>query len=92
MIERADGSWRNGKWADFDPVRPPDIIESNVANDPAWERSAAMKACRGRTGRSLTRPPTLRHMQEGRWGYILAWLVGVPVPILILIYLLRGCT
>jgi len=42
--------------------------------------------------RSFTRSPTLRHMQEGRWGYILAWLVGVPVPILILIYLLRGCT
>ena len=38
------------------------------------------------------RPPTLRHLQEGRWGYILAWLVGVPVPILIVIYLLRGCT
>ena len=41
---------------------------------------------------SFTRPPTLRHTQQGRWGYILAWLVGVPVPILILIYLLRGCT
>jgi hypothetical protein len=40
----------------------------------------------------LTRPPTLRQLQEGRWGYILAWLIGVPVPILILIYLLRGCT
>ena len=33
MIERADGVWRDGKWADFDPVRPPDIIESHVAND-----------------------------------------------------------
>lgn len=31
MIERADGAWRNGKWADFDPVRPPDVVESNVA-------------------------------------------------------------
>jgi len=30
MIERADGSWRNGKWADFDPVRTPDIVESRV--------------------------------------------------------------
>ncbi len=30
--------------------------------------------------------------QQGRWGYILAWALGVPVPILILIYLLRGCT
>jgi hypothetical protein len=45
-----------------------------------------------RARRLLTRAPTLRRMQEGRWGYILAWLVGVPVPILILIYLLRGCT
>lgn len=26
MIERAEGSWRNGKWADFDPVRSPEII------------------------------------------------------------------
>jgi hypothetical protein len=31
MIERADGNWRNGKWADFDPVRPPNVLESNVA-------------------------------------------------------------
>ena len=28
MIERAEGAWRDGKWVDFDPVRPPDIIES----------------------------------------------------------------
>jgi hypothetical protein len=36
--------------------------------------------------------PALRAKQEGRWGYILAWLIGVPVPILVVIYLLRGCT
>jgi hypothetical protein len=34
MIERADGAWHNGKWADFDPVRPPDVIESRVAGSP----------------------------------------------------------
>jgi hypothetical protein len=38
------------------------------------------------------RAPTLRDLQQGRWGYILAWLIGVPVPILVVIYLLRGCT
>lgn len=27
LIERAEGSWRNGKWVDFDPVSPPDVIE-----------------------------------------------------------------
>ena len=30
--------------------------------------------------------------QQGRAGYILMWLLGVPIPILLLIYLLRGCT
>jgi hypothetical protein len=33
----------------------------------------------------------VRRGQEGRWGYILAWALGVPIPILILVYLLRGC-
>ena len=33
-----------------------------------------------------------RRYQRGRWGYVLAWLLGVPIPILILVYLLRGCT
>jgi len=30
--------------------------------------------------------------QRGKIGYILAWLIGVPIPILVLVYLLRGCT
>jgi hypothetical protein len=38
------------------------------------------------------KPPALRDLQEGRWGYVLAWLIGVPVPILVIFYLLRGCT
>ncbi len=29
--------------------------------------------------------------QYGRWGYILAWALGIPIPILLVIYLLRGC-
>jgi hypothetical protein len=29
--------------------------------------------------------------QYGRWGYVLAWLIGIPIPILLLVYLLRGC-
>lgn len=34
----------------------------------------------------------LQRAQEGRAGYILLWLLGVPIPLLFLIYLLRGCT
>ncbi len=29
--------------------------------------------------------------QEGKAGYILAWLVGIPLPILLVVFLLRGC-
>ena len=25
-------------------------------------------------------------------GYILLWLLGIPIPVLLLIFLLRGCS
>ena len=30
--------------------------------------------------------------EGGKIGYIILWLLGVPASILILIFLLRGCT
>jgi len=30
--------------------------------------------------------------QRGGMGYVLLWLLGVPIPVLILISLLRGCS
>ena len=30
--------------------------------------------------------------QTGAAGYILLWLLGIPIPILLIIFLLRGCT
>ena len=32
------------------------------------------------------------HDEKGKIGYIILWLLGVPASILILIFLLRGCT
>lgn len=29
--------------------------------------------------------------QRGALGYVLAWLIGVPIPILIIVALLRSC-
>jgi hypothetical protein len=40
----------------------------------------------------LGNPLALPRYQQGKWGYILAWLIGVPVPILVVIFLLRGCS
>jgi hypothetical protein len=30
--------------------------------------------------------------QAGKLGYILLWALGIPIPVLLVIYLLRGCT
>jgi hypothetical protein len=29
--------------------------------------------------------------RSGKVGYILLWLLGIPIPILFVIFLLRGC-
>jgi hypothetical protein len=33
-----------------------------------------------------------RIKEAGATGYILLWLLGVPIPILFIIFLLRGCS
>ena len=35
---------------------------------------------------------SLINNQEGKAGWILLWLIGVPIPILLVLFLLRGCT
>ena len=34
----------------------------------------------------------IKNKTAGATGYILLWLLGIPLPILLLIFLLRGCT
>jgi hypothetical protein len=29
---------------------------------------------------------------SGRVGWIVLWLLGVPIPVLLALYVLRGCT
>lgn len=33
-----------------------------------------------------------RGRQLGKMGWILLWLLGVPIPVLLVLFLLRGCT
>lgn len=30
--------------------------------------------------------------QAGKAGWIFLWLIGVPIPVLLVLFLLRGCT
>lgn len=34
---------------------------------------------------------TVRNPQSGKAGYALAWLLGVPLPILLIVYLISRC-
>ncbi len=34
----------------------------------------------------------MRNTEKGKVGWILLWALGVPIPILVVVYLLRGCT
>ncbi len=29
---------------------------------------------------------------SGKIGWVLLWLIGIPVPVLIILFVLRGCT
>lgn len=34
----------------------------------------------------------MRKSEKGKIGYILLWLLGIPIPILLFVYFLRGCS
>jgi hypothetical protein len=34
----------------------------------------------------------MRKKEEGKVGWILLWLLGIPLPILVVLFVLRGCT
>ena len=43
--------------------------------------------------RRRSRPEQILHRRNsGRVGWVLLWLLGVPIPVLLVLYLIRGCT
>ncbi|PYK68271.1 MAG: hypothetical protein DME45_08365 [Verrucomicrobia bacterium] len=40
----------------------------------------------------IARGAVSQKLAAGRYRYILPWLLDVPIPILLVIFLLRGCT
>jgi hypothetical protein len=33
-----------------------------------------------------------KSLREGKAGWIILWLLGVPIPVLLALFLIRGCT
>jgi len=36
--------------------------------------------------------PVRFNREEGKIGWLFLWLIGIPVPILLILFVLRGCT
>ncbi len=52
-----------------------------------------MRSSQAVTSRKGNKMRLINRLKEaGATGYILLWLLGIPIPILLLIFLLRGCT
>jgi hypothetical protein len=41
---------------------------------------------------SLRKLATRARREEGKIGWILLWLLGIPIPVLLVLFVLRGCT
>jgi len=41
---------------------------------------------------SMKMEAVMLNNEKGKIGWILLWVLGVPIPILLALYLLRGCT
>lgn len=59
-------------------------IESFPASDPPTFSPSALAAS--------DRPQRAQRLQEGKVGWILLWALGIPIPVLLLFFVLRGCT
>jgi hypothetical protein len=46
----------------------------------------------GNSIKEITMKVQKKMREKGAAGYILLWLLGVPIPVLFLFFLLRGCT
>ena len=45
-----------------------------------------------RTLKSITTTSSNIKTKEGKIGWALLWLMGVPIPVLLIFFLMRGCT
>jgi hypothetical protein len=59
----------------------------------SWQSAQAQFRWQKRNGAERDKMKIINRAKEiAATGYILLWLLGIPIPILLLIFLLRGCT
>lgn len=43
-----------------------------------------------RTSHEPTQNPQAK--RQGKVGWVILWLLGIPIPVLLILFLIRGCT
>jgi hypothetical protein len=59
------------------------------ANDFRFARRKIQQLCTSRWDMSKSIVPNER---SGKVGWVVLWLLGVPIPVLLILFLIRGCT
>src|SRR5207253_8997021 len=81
-----------GWWIGFCPTRQPSTSPI-VCFHQSKQVPAHNEHFRSITNKRISEMRLTNKIKEaGATGYILLWLLGIPIPILLLIFLLRGCT
>lgn len=84
-----------------EPEQRPAGVEDSTPRERQWPRARTLtcNSCSEQEGfkqRIGRRGPmnfwNQDDRQTGKAGWILLWLLGVPIPILLIIFLMRGCT
>jgi RNA-splicing ligase RtcB len=69
-----------------------DEVTAKVADqEPKGTGESEIQACSWKAP-SEVKMLGMRRSEEGKVGWVLLWALGIPIPILVALYLLRGCT
>jgi len=73
------------------------LCVSVVARVPAMSSNSTSKLPAQLAVAARKHPPGLHRMlnygrEQGKVGWILLWLLGVPIPVLLVLFMIRGCT
>ncbi|MFH0996576.1 MAG: hypothetical protein V1844_13925 [Pseudomonadota bacterium] len=68
------------KQIENEQVKAEASLQMASGNSSGWASSEQRKT-KGRT-----------QTEDGKVGWILLWALGVPIPILLVLFVLRGCT